>query len=83
VKSSGVRVIPWVIFSVVCLLMHCLLGSLMVLAQGEVPEDAEFMVLRREKRPHKPRSRPLAGRLSRREAEVSARAFKSSPRDVQ
>jgi putative transposase len=37
-----------VIFSVVYLLVRCLLGSLMVLARGEVSKDAELLVLRHE-----------------------------------
>jgi putative transposase len=37
-----------VIFSVVCLLVRCLLGSLMVLARREVSKDAELLVVRHE-----------------------------------
>jgi hypothetical protein len=37
-----------VIFSVVYLLVRCLLGSLMVLARREVSKDAELLVLRHE-----------------------------------
>ena len=36
------------IFSVVCLLVRCLLGCLMVLARREVSRDAELLVLRHE-----------------------------------
>ena len=36
------------IFSVVYLLVRCLLGCLMVLAQREVSKDAELLVLRHE-----------------------------------
>src|SRR2546429_6445262 len=38
----------WVIFSVVYLLVRCLLGCLMVLARREVSKDAELLVLRHE-----------------------------------
>jgi putative transposase len=37
-----------VIFSVVYLLLRCLLGCLMVLARREVSKDAELLVLRHE-----------------------------------
>jgi hypothetical protein len=37
-----------VIFSVVYLLVRCLLGCLMVLARREVSRDAELLVLRHE-----------------------------------
>jgi putative transposase len=37
-----------VIFSVVYLLVRCLLGCLMVLARREVSKDAELLVLRHE-----------------------------------
>jgi putative transposase len=37
-----------VIFSVVYLLVRCLLGSLIVLARREVSKDAELLVLRHE-----------------------------------
>jgi putative transposase len=37
-----------VIFSVVYLLVRCLLGCLVVLARREVSEDAELLVLRHE-----------------------------------
>jgi hypothetical protein len=37
-----------VIFSVVCLVVRCLLGCLMVLARREVPKDAGLLVLRHE-----------------------------------
>jgi hypothetical protein len=37
-----------VIFSVVYLLVRCLLGSLMVLARREVSKDAELLVLRHD-----------------------------------
>jgi hypothetical protein len=38
----------WVIFSVVYLLVRCLLGCLMVLARREVSKDAELLVLQHE-----------------------------------
>jgi hypothetical protein len=38
----------WVIFSVVYLLVRCLLSCLTVLARGEVSKDAELLVLRHE-----------------------------------
>ena len=38
----------WVIFSVGYLLARCLLSCLAVLARGEVPKDAELLVLRHE-----------------------------------
>jgi len=37
-----------VIFSVLYLVVRCLLGSLMVLARRQVPKDAELLVLRHE-----------------------------------
>jgi hypothetical protein len=37
-----------VIFSSLCLVVRCLLGSLVVLARRRVPEDPELLVLRHE-----------------------------------
>jgi hypothetical protein len=38
----------WVIISLACLLVRCLLGCLMVLARRQASKDAELLVLRHE-----------------------------------
>jgi hypothetical protein len=38
----------WVIFSVICALVRCLLGCVLVVARREASKDAELLVLRHE-----------------------------------